>query len=105
MQAMAERVQPVTGESVQIAFVEQGCTGAAPVQAAAEHGIQLNVVKLPEVKRSFVRLPRCFSILRMVASTNGSSATRPTRLWREKFLSFGPGKGSGKSTLDAHLQI
>jgi transposase len=57
VQAMVEQVQQVTGESVEIAFVDQGYTGEAPAQAAAEHGIQLQVVKLPDVKKGFVLLP------------------------------------------------
>ncbi len=67
VQAIAERVQQVTGESVQIAFVDQGYTGAAPAQAAAEHGIQLQVVKLPEVKKGFVLLPRRWMVERSFA--------------------------------------
>jgi len=48
----------VTGESVQIAFVDQGYTGDDAAQAAAEHGIDLVVVKLPEAKRGFILLPK-----------------------------------------------
>ncbi len=36
----------------------QGYTGETPRQAAADHGIALEVVKLPDVKRGFVLLPR-----------------------------------------------
>jgi transposase len=56
--ALAEAVQEVTGESVELAFVDQGYTGEAPATAAAAHGIELSVVKLPEAKRGFVLLPR-----------------------------------------------
>ena len=55
---LVEKVRDVTDQSVQIAFVDQGYTGDAPAQAAAEHGIQLEVVKLPDVKKGFVLLPR-----------------------------------------------
>ena len=55
---MAEAVQEATGEAVELAYVDQGYTGDAPRQAAADHGIQLEVVKLPDVKRGFVLLPR-----------------------------------------------
>jgi transposase len=55
---LAERVQEATGESVEVAFVDQGYTGEQPAQAAADHGIRLDVVKLPEAKRGFVLLPR-----------------------------------------------
>jgi transposase len=55
---LAERVQTETGETVEIAYVDQGYTGENTADAAAEHGIQLEVVKLPEAKRGFVLLPR-----------------------------------------------
>jgi len=55
---MAEAVQAATGETVELAYVDQGYTGDAPRQAAADHGIQLEVVKLPQAKRGFVLLPR-----------------------------------------------
>ena len=56
--ALAAKVQEVTGEMVEVAFVDQGYTGEEPAQAAAEHGIRLEVVKLPDAKRGFVLLPR-----------------------------------------------
>lgn len=56
--AMAQHVQEVTQQSVQVAFVDQGYTGDQPAQAAAEQGRQLVVVKLPDVKKGFVLLPR-----------------------------------------------
>jgi transposase len=55
---LAERVQAETGETVEIAYVDQGYTGVNAADAAAEHGIQLEVAKLPEAKRGFVLLPR-----------------------------------------------
>ena len=58
MQELAEAVQEVTGESVELAYVEQGYTGEGPAEAAQEHGIRLEVVKQPEAKRGFVLLPR-----------------------------------------------
>jgi transposase len=51
-------VQAATGETVEVAFVDQGYTGDRPREAAADHGIALAVVKLPDVKRGFVLLPR-----------------------------------------------
>jgi transposase len=56
--ALAAAVQDVTGETVELAFVDQGYTGEGPAADAAAHGIQLHVVKLPEAKRGFVLLPR-----------------------------------------------
>ena len=55
---LAKAVQEVTGEHVQVAFVDQGYTGDEPQQAAAAHGIDLIVVKLPAAKKGFVLLPR-----------------------------------------------
>ena len=55
---VAAAVQAATGETVTLAYVDAGYTGETPRQAAAEHGIALEVVKLPDVKRGFVLLPR-----------------------------------------------
>src|SRR5438874_3401285 len=55
---LAAAVQEVTGDSVELAFVDQGYTGDAAAQAAQEQGIRLEVVKLPQAKRGFVLLPR-----------------------------------------------
>jgi transposase len=58
VERLADQVQAVTGEAVEVAFVDQGYTGAQPAQDAAARGIQLEVVKLPEAKKGFVLLPR-----------------------------------------------
>jgi transposase len=55
---LAKRVQEETGETVEIAFVDQGYTGENAADAAEEHGIKLEVIKLPTAKRGFVLLPR-----------------------------------------------
>jgi transposase len=57
---LSEKVQEVTGESVEIAFVDQGYTGddADADADAAGYGIHLVVVSLPEAKEGFVLLPR-----------------------------------------------
>jgi len=55
---LAKRVQEETGETVEIAFVDQGYTGENAADAAGEHGIKLEVVKLPTAKKGFVLLPR-----------------------------------------------
>ena len=60
-------VQHVTGQSIEVAYVDQGYTGAEPAAAAAVHGIQLEVVKLPEAKRGFVLLPRRWVVERSFA--------------------------------------
>jgi transposase len=55
---LSQQVQQVTGEHIEFVFVDQGYRGEDAAAAAAEQGIQLQVVKLPEVKRGFVLLPR-----------------------------------------------
>lgn len=55
---LAQRVQEVTGGTVELAFVDQGYTGKPAAQQAAEHSIELEVVKHHEAKRGFVLLPR-----------------------------------------------
>jgi transposase len=55
---LAGVVQQLTGESVELAYVDQGYTGEATAADAAAQGIRLAVVKLPEAKRGFVLLPR-----------------------------------------------
>ena len=43
--ALAEQVQQATAQSVELAFVDQGYTGNTAAEAAAAHGIQLEVVQ------------------------------------------------------------
>lgn len=75
---LAQHVQEVTGENVEIAFVDQGYTGEQAEQAAAEHGIRLEVVKLPAAKKGFVLLPR-----RWVVERSFGWAARFRRLARD----------------------
>ena len=76
--ALAEAVQEVTGESVELAYVDQGYTGETAAQEAEAHGIRLEVVKLPEAKRGFVLLPR-----RWVVERSFAWAARFRRLARD----------------------
>jgi transposase len=55
---LAADVQAATGQTVTLAFVDQGYTGDQPAADAAAHGITLEVVKLAEAKKGFVLLPR-----------------------------------------------
>ena len=66
---LAAQVQAVTGQSVEVAFVDQGYTGDEPLEAAAEQGIRLEVVKLPQAKKGFVLLPRRWVVERRFAWT------------------------------------
>jgi transposase len=75
---LAAQVQQVTGENVALAYVDQGYTGEVPAQAAAQHGIQLEVIKLPEAKKGFVLLPK-----RWVVERSFGWAVRFRRLVRD----------------------
>src|SRR5476651_489497 len=71
-------VQEVTGENVEVAFVDQGYTGNEPAEQAAKQGVRLMVVKLEEAKRGFVLLPR-----RWVVERSFGWAARFRRLSRD----------------------
>ena len=71
-------VQAVTSGEVELAYVDQGYTGETPAMAAAEQGILLQVVRLPEAKRGFVLLPR-----RWVVERSFAWLTRFRRLARD----------------------
>jgi len=75
---LARQVQAVTQQSVELAFVDQGYTGEQPAQDAQAHGLQLEVVKLPEAKQGFVLLPR-----RWVVERSFAWAARFRRLARD----------------------
>ncbi len=75
---LAAAVQAVTGETVELAYADQGYTGEAAADAAAAYGIHLEVVKLPEAKRGFVLLPR-----RWVVERGFAWAARFRRLARD----------------------
>jgi transposase len=64
---LAKAIQEATGDSVEIAFVDQGYTGDRPADDAQTHGIRLEVVKLPTAKRGFVLLPRRWVVERSFA--------------------------------------
>lgn len=64
---LAAKVQEATGDSVEVAFVDQGYTGDEASAAAAQHGMRLEVVKLPTAKRGFVLLPRRWVVERSFA--------------------------------------
>jgi transposase len=66
---LAQAVQEVTGDSVEIAFVDQGYSGAKPQQAAQAHAIELVLIKLPAAKKGFVLLPRRWVVERSFAWT------------------------------------
>jgi transposase len=75
---LAEAVQEITGESIELAYVDQGYTGENAAQAAEKHGVRLEVVKHTEAKRGFVLLPR-----RWVVERSFAWAARFRRLARD----------------------
>ena len=76
--ALAADVQAATGENVELAYVDQGYTGTGPAEAAAAHGINLQVVKLDQAKHGFVLLPK-----RWVVERSFGWAARFRRLARD----------------------
>jgi transposase len=79
VEALAEAIQEATGDSVQLAYVDQGySSGEQPTAAAEKHGIRLEVVKHPEAGRGFVLLPR-----RWVVERDFAWASRFRRLVKD----------------------
>jgi transposase len=58
VERLAEAVQDITGQTVELAYVDQGYTGERAGHAAQAHGIRLEVIKHTEAKRGFILLPR-----------------------------------------------
>lgn len=78
VERLAKAVQASTGQSVDLAYVDQGYSGARAASAAKAQGIELEVVKLPEAKRGFVLLPG-----RWVVERSFACATRFRRLAKD----------------------
>lgn len=78
VERLAEQVHDVTGNSVELAYVDQGYTGEEAPQDAAAHRMRLEVIKLPEAKHGFVLLPR-----RWVVERDFAWMTRFRRLVRD----------------------
>lgn len=78
VERLAKAVQASTGRRVDLAYVDQGYSGARAASAARAQGIELEVVKLPQAKRGFVLLPR-----RWVVERSFAWATRFRRLAKD----------------------
>jgi transposase len=78
VRSLAQEIQHVAGETVKLAFVDQGYTGKAPAEAAQEAGIELHVVKLPGPRRAscYCRAAGWWSAA--LAGSIGSGAWRAT---------------------------
>lgn len=70
VEQLASQVQEVTGETVEVAFVDQSYTGESAEQAAASQGIKLVVVKHEKARRGFVLLPTRWVVERSFAWTS-----------------------------------
>jgi transposase len=75
---LAGAVQEATGESVELAYVDEGYTGERAAEEAQAHGMRLEVVKHSEAKRGFVLLPR-----RWVVERDFAWASRFRRLAKD----------------------
>lgn len=69
---LCEEVQEATGQSVRVAFGDQGYTGDQPAADAGNHGVELVVVKPAEAKtegakKGFVLLPKRWVVERTYA--------------------------------------
>jgi transposase len=53
---LARQVQQATGQTVKLAFADQGYTGNT-ARTAHDEGVELQIIKLPEAKKGFVLLP------------------------------------------------
>ncbi len=67
VERLAKNVQQITGDHVGLAYVDQGYTGEATIDAAAKHGIQLEVIKHIEAKHGFALPPRRLVVERSFA--------------------------------------
>lgn len=67
VEELAAAVQDATGDTVELAYVDQGYTGQDAEAAADGWGIRLEVVKLPEARQGFVLLPRRWVVERSFA--------------------------------------
>lgn len=63
--ALTEEVRHVSGNTVNLAYVDQGYIGPNAAEAVQQHGILLQVVKHPMAKRGFVLLPRRWVVERL----------------------------------------
>ena len=75
---LTQAMQEATERSIKVAFVDQGYTGQEPAEAAAAHGVRLEVIKHTEAKKGFVLLPR-----RWVVERSFAWAARFRRLARD----------------------
>ncbi|WP_446430457.1 transposase [Paraburkholderia youngii] len=59
---LARQIQHVKGQTVKVAFADQGYTCEEPAQAALDEEIELQIIKRIEAKNRFVPLPRRWAV-------------------------------------------
>jgi transposase len=64
--SLCTAAQAATQGSLELVYADQGYTGPRAAEAAAEHGIKLEIVKLAEAKKGFVLLPRRWVVERTI---------------------------------------
>ena len=85
MTELAAQIQAVTGNSVEIAFVDQGYMGALARAAAADYGIQLEVVERTTPGRGFTLLPRRWVVEMSQAECPCSVRNGSSYYWQRRF--------------------
>jgi transposase len=78
VEELAEAIQEATGESVELAHVDQGYTGEKAAKEAEAHAMRLELVRHEEAKRGFLLLPR-----RWVVERDFAWASRFRRLAKD----------------------
>jgi transposase len=78
VEELVQAVQQASGESVEVAYVDQGYTGEKAAKEAEARGMSLEVVRHEEAKRGFVLLPR-----RWVVERDFAWASRFRRLAKD----------------------
>ncbi|MEX3816529.1 transposase [Paraburkholderia sp. BR13439] len=59
---LARQIQHAKGQTVKVAFADQGYTCEEPAQAALDEEIELQIIKRTEAKNGFVPLPRRWAV-------------------------------------------
>jgi transposase len=78
VEELAEAIQEATGESVELAHVNQGYTGEKAAKEAEAHAMRLELVRHEEAKRGFLLLPH-----RWVVERDFAWASRFRRLAKD----------------------
>ena len=84
VEKLCEEIERVTGENVELAYVDQGYTGEKASESAAEHGIRLEVVKSLRLPR--LRPARCTVRRASCRRRNSASQGGLVRYWLPRHL-------------------